>query len=100
MSARKFALLVVLMASLSFGAATAIGSGAVGIDDVVRYVNRELWDPACQIKGNVSVSTGERIFHSPGQLDYSATRIDYLKGERWFCTEADAMAASWRQAGR
>ncbi len=29
----------------------------------------------CSIKGNVSIETGERIYHVPGQRYYDATRI-------------------------
>ncbi|WP_411233212.1 thermonuclease family protein [Marivita sp. S0852] len=52
---------------------------------------------SCRIKGNISRS-GERIFHVPGQEYYAATRISPNKGERWFCTEADARKAGWRKA--
>jgi endonuclease YncB( thermonuclease family) len=52
----------------------------------------------CPIKGNIS-SSG-RIFHSPGQQDYDSTRIDPSRGERWFCSEAEALAAGWRAARR
>jgi hypothetical protein len=52
----------------------------------------------CVVKGNVSVNTGERIYHVPGQRYYHATRIELFKGERWFCSEADARAAGWRQS--
>jgi hypothetical protein len=44
------------------------------------------------IKGNIS-SSGERIYHVPGQRYYDKTRIDVLQGERWFCTEQEAIAA-------
>ncbi len=54
---------------------------------------------ACLIKGNISRS-GERIYHVPGGRWYDATRIDPRKGERWFCTEAEARAAGWRRAKR
>jgi hypothetical protein len=52
----------------------------------------------CGIKGNISVRTGERIYHLPGQKYYFMTRINWLRGERWFCSEADARAAGWRKA--
>jgi hypothetical protein len=52
----------------------------------------------CNIKGNISVDTGERIFHVPGQRYYGETRINPLYGERWFCSEAEARAAGWRKA--
>ena len=54
---------------------------------------------ACQIKGNVS-GKGERIYHVPGQRDYDATKINEGKGERWFCTEAEARTAGWRRSIR
>ena len=53
----------------------------------------------CLIKGNIS-SSGERIYHVPGQQNYAATVITESKGERWFCTEAEALAAGWRRAKR
>lgn len=49
-----------------------------------------------KIKGNIS-SSG-RIYHLPGQRHYSVTKIDLTKGERWFCTEAQARTAGWRKA--
>jgi len=52
-------------------------------------------DPACPIKGNISRG-GSRIYHLPGSGGYDGTRIDLAKGERWFCTEAEAKAAGWR----
>lgn len=55
-------------------------------------------DPACPIKGNTS-SSG-KIYHVPGQADYDNTVITPAKGERWFCTEAEARAAGWRPARR
>ena len=52
---------------------------------------------ACLIKGNVN-SKGERIYHMPGQHYYNKTQIDENKGERWFCSEQEAIAAGWRKA--
>lgn len=51
----------------------------------------------CRIKGNISRSSGERIYHLPGQAQYGKTRIS-RPGEAWFCTEADARAAGFRPA--
>lgn len=53
----------------------------------------------CTIKGNINAK-GRRIFHVPGREDYAATRIDASKGERWFCTAAEAQAAGWTAAIR
>lgn len=52
----------------------------------------------CDIKGNISYNTGEKIYHVPGQEFYSATNISSEYGERWFCTEAEAIANGWRKA--
>ncbi|WP_188789264.1 thermonuclease family protein [Salipiger pallidus] len=62
-------------------------------------VNLAAAPAGCVIKGNIS-SSGERIYHVPGQQWYEPTRIDETKGERWFCSEADARAAGWRRAQR
>ncbi|PBB16550.1 succinoglycan biosynthesis protein exoi [Mesorhizobium sp. WSM4313] len=51
------------------------------------------------IKGNISAG-GERIYHLPGQKYYSVTIINQAKGERWFCSEAEAVAAGWRRSKR
>ena len=53
----------------------------------------------CLIKGNIS-SRGERIYHVPGGAYYSRTKISPAKGERFFCSEADAEAAGWRASQR
>lgn len=53
----------------------------------------------CQIKGNISAK-GERIFHVPGQRDYDKTMITEGAGERWFCSEQEALDAGWRKALR
>ena len=55
-------------------------------------------DPACPIKGNVSANG--RIFHPPGGAFYDRTAIDEGRGERWFCTAEEALAAGWRAAMR
>lgn len=56
--------------------------------------------PGCDIKGNISLRTGERIYHSPGQQYYEKTVIDPAYGERWFCTEDEARDNGWRKSKR
>jgi len=51
----------------------------------------------CVIKGNIS-SSGEKIYHLPGQKYYNQTVISESKGERWFCTEEEAAAVGWRKS--
>lgn len=53
-----------------------------------------------RIKGNISYRTGEKIYHVPGGDYYEETVIDESSGERWFCTEAEAVAAGWRKSKR
>ncbi len=49
----------------------------------------------CYVKGNVN-REGERIYHVPGSGSYDDTAIDEDRGERWFCSEAEARRAGWR----
>ena len=51
---------------------------------------------SCAIKGNIGKS-GNRTYHMPGDRHYDVTRIDEGRGERWFCTPAEAEAARWRR---
>jgi endonuclease YncB( thermonuclease family) len=61
------------------------------------------WDVAaqqapggCPIKGNIA-RDGEQIYHTPwGSQWYSRTKISLNKGERWFCSEREALDAGWR----
>lgn len=48
----------------------------------------------CPIKGNIS--DRGRIYHSPWSPHYARTRINEAAGERWFCSEGEALAAGWR----
>lgn len=54
----------------------------------------------CLIKGNISTTTGAKIYHSPGDIDYDKTSIDPAEGEQWFCTAAEAEKSGWRKAPR
>jgi hypothetical protein len=48
-------------------------------------------------QGNIS-SSYERIYHVPGQRYYDKTQMNEGKGERWFCSEQEAVGAGWRKA--
>jgi len=52
----------------------------------------------CNIKGNISYNTGEKIYHVPGQKYYDATSIDTAYGEKIFCSEQEAINAGWRKS--
>ena len=47
------------------------------------------------IKGNIN-RDGERIYHVPESGSWEGTEIDETKGERWFCTEEEALRQGWR----
>ncbi|MFN7222756.1 MAG: thermonuclease family protein [Paracoccaceae bacterium] len=86
----------------------AARAGAVGIwagrmvtPEAYRHTGKatvQIAPADCLLKGNINGSN--RIYHRPGQRDYAATRIDPSKGEAWFCTENDAVAAGFRPARR
>lgn len=54
-------------------------------------------DSSCKIKGNIG-STGEKIYHLPGCGSYEKTKVDESRGEKWFCSEDEAVSAGWRKA--
>jgi hypothetical protein len=51
----------------------------------------------CRIKGNIN-SRGVKIYHTPASPWYDQTTVNESRGQRWFCTEAEAVAAGWRSA--
>ncbi len=90
----KFVVLVVICSAASFTAA----GGYTLLPQPLSLSIRPDTDQNCNIKGNISSSTGERIYHVPGQKYYDAARVNYARGERWFCSEAEARSAGWRKS--
>lgn len=88
---------VLLAAGIGFAGVYVAQDPAGAIGTVISTFG--LPAPGCDIKGNVSINSGERIYHVPGQRYYSETRIRPEYGERWFCSEAEARAAGWRRSG-
>lgn len=83
----------------SYAARNDIGlwSGSIQQPQTYRLVAQKAEKPpsaACAIKGNIS-SSG-RIYHVPGSKWYKKTKIDTRRGERWFCSIAEAVKAGWR----
>ena len=64
---------------------------------VLRNARFRGMEPGCRIKGNIS-SAGEHIYHTPGQQFYQRTRISAARGERWFCSETEALSSGWRRS--
>ena len=59
------------------------------------------WDVAkqdapdgCPIKGNIS--NNGHIYHAPWSPWYGRTKVSVKQGERWFCSEKEAVEAGWR----
>ncbi len=52
-------------------------------------------DAPCPIKGDIDADTNRLVYHLPKDKKYVEVEIDELKGERWFCTEAEAQGAGW-----
>lgn len=52
----------------------------------------------CPIKGRIR--DGEKVYLLPWEADYARVRLSPKRGERWFCSEADATAAGWRNGTR
>ena len=59
--------------------------------------NQQQTTNSCLIKANIS-ATGEKIYHLPNCGSYEKTAIDESRGEKWFCSEEEAMSAGWRKA--
>lgn len=93
--ARRLSVPAMLTGFMLAGAAgVGYTSGGVSLDSL------KVMAPGsgCSIKGNISLNTGERIYHVPGQKYYSQTRISLEHGERWFCSEDEARRAGWRKS--
>lgn len=87
----RFAALLLAIAATSFGVVYTASFKASALFATAAA------GPTCLIKGNINAA-GEHIYHLPGQRYYAATRIDPLRGERWFCSETDAAAAGFRRS--
>jgi hypothetical protein len=63
-----------------------------------RWATAETAAPrGCAIKGNVT--RHGRIYHMPWSPWYGQVNMGNDAEKRWFCSEAEAMAAGWRPAG-
>ena len=72
--------------------------------EVPKDYRRDVWesygndapDPNCPIKGNINRDK-VKIYHTPwGSRHYKRTKISIGKGERWLCSEGEAVNAGWR----
>ena len=61
--------------------------------------NKGLWQTCgpCQIKGNLD-RMDKRWYHLPSFRHYETTEVNLQHGDRWFCTEEDAISAGFERA--
>lgn len=71
--------------------------GILLISAMAIYYLYQGFSSKCDIKGNIN-SNGEKIYHTSDCSLYNETIINETKGEKWFCSEKEAMAAGWRKA--
>ena len=55
-------------------------------------------DPNCVIKGNISKDGYGKTYFIVGCANYKRVKIDFSKGEAYFCTEEEAEAAGFTKA--
>lgn len=54
--------------------------------------------PCVVVKGNISAD-GRKLYHLPGMANYNQVKIDEAKGEKFFCSEQEALDNGWVRAG-
>lgn len=88
------------MPSFFFSVLTLAG-GVLGVEWFIPSTNPPWLDylvqPGCRVKGNISYQDGTRLYYSPDMVDYETLEIAPRRGEKWFCSEADAQASGWSQ---
>ena len=55
-------------------------------------------DPECIIKGNISTENPTKFYFLPNCAPYSQIKIDAERGERYFCTEEEAIEAGFEKS--
>lgn len=64
-----------------------------------REINEPPSNPDCLIKGNISSRGYGKLYFLPNCRNYSQVKIDTSKGEGYFCTEEEAIAAGFEKSG-
>lgn len=54
-------------------------------------------DAACNIKGNIN-GQGDKIYHLPQCLNYDNVTVNPDNGDKWFCSEEEALQAGWKKS--
>lgn len=56
-------------------------------------------NPKCNIKGNVNNSNSDKIYRTASCNLYGITQIQLHLGDRWFCSEKEAVKAGFTKGG-
>jgi len=68
----------------------------IGIYSSKCTLTQNLKNPKCVIKGNYPGFTRKNgSYHFPGCNNYTITKLELFKGDKWFCTEAEAKKAGF-----
>lgn len=85
--------------------AAKAGLWAVGDAERPADYRAKLWEEAkrrapegCPIKGQVAGAS--RVYVLPWAPDYERVRVQKTRGERWFCSEQEAVSAGFKSAQR
>jgi endonuclease YncB( thermonuclease family) len=83
--------------------AAKVGVWASGEAERPAEFRAKVWEEAkrrapdgCPIKGRIT--GGVRVYVLPWSPDYERGRIQKARGERWFCSEQEAVAAGWKRS--
>ncbi len=55
-------------------------------------------NPKCDIKGNINIENGTKLFRSDNCGQYNLTAIELYKGDQWFCSEKEALNAGFTKS--
>lgn len=55
-------------------------------------------DPKCDIKGNYDAHQAKNIYFLPNCANYVQVEIKKYQGDRWFCTEKEAVSAGFTKS--
>jgi endonuclease YncB( thermonuclease family) len=83
--------------------AAKAGVWAAGEPERPSEYRAKVWEEAkrrapdgCPIKGRIT--GGSRVYVLPWSPEYERGRVQKARGERWFCSEQEAVAAGWKPA--
>ena len=82
----------------------AYSSSLSEAEQKAKTLQRGIWslqclNPDCRIKGNVRKDRNTKIYHLPHCYNYEKIVIDQSEGDRWFCTEQEAIEAGFAKSG-